>query len=214
MNAMNALSSWEGEITVQGEVRPATWEMGWYPALKGRKFSGSRWKDILRIPYRGQGLSKNPVMGNEQSVNLGNQAASHSEVAKSLGFVVSPKLSITCKDHPWNSVAKNLSNAVSGPGEAWVGNGTIWSQMGKWESWNIVDIPSPSFPPTTYLLKGEKTDKQEIQGFCFCFYFHLYSLLSIHKAVPKFGERPILWSFQRRTSDSIAKRSGFHSFLC
>lgn len=38
------------------------------------------------------------MVGNEQNLILGIQAASHSEMAKSLGFVVSSKLSITCKE--------------------------------------------------------------------------------------------------------------------
>lgn len=48
------------------------------------------------ITHSRPGLNKYPVTGNEQSVILGNQAASHSEVAKSMGFVVSSKLSNTC----------------------------------------------------------------------------------------------------------------------
>lgn len=45
-----------------------------------------------------QGLSKNRMVGNEQNLILGIQAASHSEMAKSLGFVVCSKLRITCKE--------------------------------------------------------------------------------------------------------------------
>lgn len=77
-------------------------------------------KEVLQILDRAQDLSKNQMVGNEQNLILGIQAASHSEMAKSLGFVVSSKLSITCKEPSLKQESK----------ESEQGNVWPWSSRG------------------------------------------------------------------------------------
>lgn len=70
----------------QGEVRQPPWEVGWYLALKGRKFLGGWWKDILCIPDQGPRFDRKPSDGNEQCVIFRELGCIPLRGGKGLGF--------------------------------------------------------------------------------------------------------------------------------
>lgn len=164
----------------------------------GMVSSLERW-DVLRrlrkgVWIRAQGLIRSSSES-EQSVIVKNQSASY---RRGKGLWDSKLPVKTIPETTWRNVWSGQRwdpEKYEWAMELELPFGFIWRSDGPQTWWQF--LPILFLPPLSFSIQGRKTDKQEIP-FLLLFLVSCVSsnLLSVYKAVSKFRESPILWSFQ------------------